>query len=100
MKSNGYLLDGVPLSGTLEQFIADNDFEPEVAQAIRDLAPGQFMEGGGGAAPIWTLEHVAVHPGQMSLFGEPRCAIGCTLPEGHGGGCIDQDWTHHAGEVA
>lgn len=65
-----YRLDGEPLQGTLEDFIEANDFEPEVVQAIRDLQPGQKIEGGGGAFAAWTLENVAVHPGQMSLFGE------------------------------
>lgn len=42
----------------LPTWIVLNELPAEVVREIRDLAPGRRYEGGGGAAPTWSIEAV------------------------------------------
>lgn len=50
-----YTLDGEPLQGSLEDFIAANDFDAGLVHLLRALAPGQSATGDEGAGGRWTL---------------------------------------------
>lgn len=51
-----YLLGDQPV--TLEEFIEQNNFDPEEVASIANLAPGKSLRFGGGAAPVFTLRRL------------------------------------------
>lgn len=48
-----------PETVDLGEFAVDNDLEPEVLNAIGEMAVGDEMPFGGGAAPLATLRRVS-----------------------------------------
>jgi hypothetical protein len=53
-----YSLDGQLIESTV-QFLADNDFDPEIVDAMASLAVDQSVTLGGGAAAEFVLRRVA-----------------------------------------
>lgn len=54
------LEDNVPLAAcSLDEFLAANELDPAEIEAIARLGVGESYQGGGGAAPVWSVRRDA-----------------------------------------